>query len=67
MREINSHGPHQLALRRRSVNVFAGAMKVLIMRTPSESGAVSGEGTSADIGGSGAAAILYLLRDAKEF
>src|ERR1700676_1460254 len=39
--EISSHGPHQLALRRRSVKVFEGAIKVLTMRAPSKSGAES--------------------------
>ena len=36
------HGPHQLALRRRSVNVFDGAMKVLTMRAPSRAARVRG-------------------------
>src|SRR5882672_1496390 len=60
---MRSHGPHQLALRRRSVKVFEGAMKVLMMRAPSESGAVSVAGT--DAGESGAAAMFSLLRDAE--
>ena len=67
MMEISSHGPHQLAFRRRSVKVFEGAMKVLIMRAPSESGADPGAGKGADTGGTGAAAIFGLLLDAKEF
>src|ERR1700746_1712817 len=54
--EIKSHGPHHMALRRKSVNVFEGAMKVLIMREPSESGAASGAGDDAT-GGRGAAAM----------
>jgi hypothetical protein len=65
--EISSHGPHQLALRRRSVKVFEGAMKVLTMRAPSESRAASGAGAGVDAGGSGAAAMFGLLLDAKEF
>src|ERR1700690_4105543 len=56
--EIRSHGAHQLALRRRSVKVFVGAMNVSMMRAPWESGAGSGAGTDADTGGSGAAAIF---------
>jgi hypothetical protein len=39
MMEINSHGPQQLALLRRSVKVFEGATNVLTMRAASESGA----------------------------
>src|SRR5713226_59962 len=54
---INKNGAHQLALRRRSVNVFEGAMKVLTMRAPWESGAVSD--VDADKGESGAAAMLW--------
>jgi len=61
--EINSQGPHQLALRLRSVKVFEGAMNVSIMRAPSESGATSDAGEA----GSGAAAFSYLLRNAMEF
>src|ERR1700730_18680758 len=57
--EITSHGPHQFALRRRSVKVFEGAMKVLTMRAPSESGADSGVAAGGDIGGSGAAAMFW--------
>src|SRR5580704_3887291 len=56
--EMSSHGPHQLALRRRSVNVLDGATKVLMMRAASESAGVSGTGTGADAGGSGAAAMV---------
>jgi hypothetical protein len=54
--EITIHGAHQLALRRKSVNVFDGAMNVSIIRAPWESGAVSGVGTG-DSGRTGAAAI----------
>ena len=54
--EINSHGAHQLALRRRSVKVFEGAIKVSTMRAPWESGAGSGGGAG-DTGRTGAAAI----------
>src|SRR6267143_5531694 len=36
---ISRNGAHQAALRRRSVKVFDGAMNVLMMRAPSESGA----------------------------
>jgi hypothetical protein len=56
--EINSHGPHQLAFRRKSVKVFEGAMNVLTLRAPSESGAASGVFADEVRGGSGAAAIL---------
>src|SRR5580700_12289287 len=56
--EMSSHGPHQLALRRRSVNVLDGATKVLTMRATSESAGVSGTGTATDAGGSGAAAMV---------
>jgi hypothetical protein len=34
--EISSHGVHQLELRRKSVKVLLGAMKVSIMRAPSD-------------------------------
>ena len=54
--EISSHGPHQLALRRRSVKVFEGAMKVSTMRAPSESEAES-VGDAGGTGRTGAAAI----------
>jgi hypothetical protein len=54
--EIKSQGAHHIALRRRSVKVFDGAMNVLIMRAPSESGAASAAGEGAT-GGSGAAAM----------
>src|SRR5579864_9150329 len=54
---ISRNGAHQLALRRRSVNVFDGAIKVSTMRAPSESGA--GAGTrEEETGGSGATAII---------
>jgi len=42
--EISSHGVHQLELRRKSVKVLLGAMKVSIMRAPSESAGSSGGG-----------------------
>jgi hypothetical protein len=54
--EITIHGAHQLALRFRSVKVFAGAMKVSTMRAPCESGSGVEAGTAA--GGTGAAAII---------
>jgi hypothetical protein len=80
--EINSHGPHQLAFVRKSVKVFEGAMKVLMMRAPSESEDGPGAGTDTDKGGSGSAAMSkpptkpenprtlkkeYRKDDAKEF
>src|SRR5579864_3066633 len=52
--EIKSHGAHHMALRRKSVNVFEGAINVLTMREPSDSGAASGAGDDAT-GGRGAA------------
>src|ERR1022692_2666971 len=66
MIESSRNGAHQLALRRKSVKVFEGAMKVLTMRAPSDRGAASGAGTGAcmgagmgaGMGGSGAAAIF---------
>src|ERR1035441_4664045 len=51
---------HAPALRR-SVKVFDGAMKVLTMRAPAESGADSGVGTG-DAGRTGAAAMNASLR-----
>src|SRR5271169_5470814 len=54
--EIRIHGAHQLALRRKSVKVFEGAMNVLTMRAPSESGAGSGVGAGV-AGRTGAAAM----------
>src|SRR5579864_916233 len=54
--EIKSQGAHHMALRRKSVNVFEGAMNVLMMREPSDSGAASGAGDDAT-GGRGAAAM----------
>jgi hypothetical protein len=54
--EIKIQGPHQLALRRRSVNVFDGAINVLTMRAPSDSGAGAGDG---ETGRTGAAARFY--------
>jgi hypothetical protein len=65
--EISSHGAHQFALRRRSVKVFEGAMYVLTMRAPSESGAGSGAGVVEGMGGSGSAAVSCLLQVAHEF
>src|SRR5579862_3763412 len=57
--EMSSHGPHQLALRPRSVNVLDGAMKVSTMRAPSESLGVSGTGAGVcdEVGRTGAVAI----------
>src|SRR5882762_8791986 len=54
---MSRNGAHHAAFRRRSVKVFEGATKVLMMRAPSESGADSGVEAGAEIGGSGAAAI----------
>src|SRR6267378_785442 len=56
---ISRNGAHQAALRRRSVKVFDGAMKALMMRAPSESeaGWEAGMG-SGDLGKTGAAAIM---------
>src|ERR1700674_1004540 len=51
---ISRNGAHQAALRRRSVKVFDGAMNVLRMRAPSESGAGWEAG---ELGKTGAAAI----------
>src|ERR1700690_3475682 len=51
--EITSQGAHQLALRRRSVKVLLGAMKVFTMRAPCDNGTVPGVGS----GYTGAAAI----------
>jgi hypothetical protein len=63
---INSHGAHQLALRRKSVNVFEGAMKVLTIRAPWDSGA--GWGVEAgETGTTGAAAINASYDDSWEF
>src|SRR5579863_7984684 len=55
--EMRIQGPHQLALRFRSVKVFEGAMKVSTRRAPSESGAASGVGAGTAAGGTGAAAM----------
>src|ERR1700722_9531605 len=55
------NGAHHAALRRRSVKVLEGAIKVSMIRTPSESGAGPGAGVGTDIGGSGAAAMKCLL------
>src|SRR5579872_3478138 len=61
--EIKIHGPHQAALRRRSVKVFDGAMKVLTMRDASDIGGATGDGTGADAtGGIGALAMNYLQK-----
>src|SRR5215467_13656433 len=55
----SSHGTHQLALRLRSVNVFLGAMNVLINRCGSErpgpagSGAMVGAAGGKEPGGGG--------------
>jgi hypothetical protein len=57
--DISSQGAHQLALRRKSVKVFEGAIKVFTMRAPSEREAASGGGTGADTGDSGAAAMTF--------
>src|SRR5260370_9047983 len=51
---ISRNGAHQAALRRRSEKAFDGAMNVLMMRAPSESGAGVEAG---DLGKTGAAAI----------
>ena len=56
-------GPHQAALRRRSVNVFDGAMKVLRMRAASDiGGVVTGVGL-VETGGTGEAAILASCKE----
>src|SRR5436309_12658530 len=52
---MSKNGPHQLALRRRSVKVLLGAKKTFRMRAGSESGAVSAGGI--DAGGTGMAAM----------
>src|ERR1700724_3360243 len=52
---ISRNGAHQAALRRRSVKVFDGAMKVLMMRAPSESAAGWKVG---DLGKTGAAVMM---------
>src|SRR5215469_18296036 len=54
--EIRIQGPHQAALRRRSLKVFDGAMNVLRMRAPSDSGGTVGV-EEEETGGSGATAI----------
>src|SRR5277367_220070 len=59
--EISSHGAHQLALRRKSLKVLLGAMKVSMMRAPSESGGSSGGGRG--IGVTGIAAMQASLRE----
>ena len=41
---ISKNGAHQAALRRKSVKVLVGAMKVFIMRAPWDSGGVDGAG-----------------------
>src|ERR1700734_969266 len=51
---MSRNGAHHAALRRRSVKVFEGAMKVSMMRAPWDSGA----GTDADTGESGAVAMF---------
>src|ERR1700733_2677797 len=60
---ISRNGANHAALRRRSVKVFEGAMKVLRMRAPSESGADSGAEMEGDTGESGAAAMVNLLEN----
>src|SRR5467141_1114286 len=55
---IRRNGAHQAALRRRSVKVFEGAMKVLRMRAPSESGAGCEVGLGTATGVTGAAAMM---------
>jgi alpha-D-ribose 1-methylphosphonate 5-triphosphate diphosphatase PhnM len=52
---MSKKGAHQLAFRRRSVNVLLGATNVFRMRAGSDSGAVSA--TEAGAGGTGIAAI----------
>jgi hypothetical protein len=59
---MSKNGAHQLAVRRRSVKVFEGAMNVLTMRAPSESRAGSVIGTGGAKGGSGEAAMFGLLQ-----
>src|SRR5579863_9537205 len=56
---MSSHGPHQLALRRRSVKVLEGAIKVFTMRAPSESfgASTTGVGVGDEVGRTGAVAI----------
>src|ERR1700730_17678467 len=51
---ISRNGAHQAPLRRRSVKVLDGAMNVLMMRAPSESGAGWEKG---DVGKTGAVAM----------
>src|SRR5208337_4317297 len=55
--EISTQGAHQLELRRRSVKILLGAMKVFKMRAPSERGTGSGFG-EIGAGGIGAAAMV---------
>jgi hypothetical protein len=66
--EIRSHGAHHFALRRRSVNVFEGAMKVLMIRAPSDIGGSTGAGIEVGAtGGSGVAAINASCEESQEF
>src|ERR1700691_5232718 len=58
--EISSHGTHQLELRRKSVKVLLGAMKVSTMREPSERDGSCGWGVG--IGVTGKAAMRASLR-----
>src|SRR5579871_5117936 len=64
--EIKIQGAHQLALRRMSVKVFDGAMKVSIIRAPCDSGADadSGVGETAE---TGSIAMCSSLKDARAF
>jgi hypothetical protein len=64
--EIKSHGPHQLALRRKSVKVFEGATKVFAIRAPSESGADRGVGAG-EAGRTGAVVMRTSYDDSREF
>src|SRR5579862_3406505 len=61
---IRIHGPHHAALRRRSVNVFDGAMNVLIIRAPSDIGGTAGGGVEipVGVGETGAAAMKASLK-----
>jgi hypothetical protein len=54
---INRNGAHQAALRRKSVKVFDGAMKVSMMRAVWESGVDPEDEAGAETGGSGAVAM----------
>src|SRR5581483_8563641 len=57
--EIASQGAHQRAVRRKSLNVLAGAIKTFTSRAPSDIGAGAGAGRE-ETGGSGATAITNL-------